>query len=455
MNRQEAEDIIYASYLEAQKYQNYEDPDSKKRHPEYTEELTEGLGKGVPGHTICVTGSKGKGSVSVMLSEMGQALGYRTGLLTSPHIKDFNERIRFQGEMISDSDFTRCVEATEDILSSVKPQVKQGTYISPMGYQALVALRYFREKRANLRIMECGKGAKYDDVAHVPHDIAIINNVFLEHTRELGDTLESIAGDKSHILRKNCRYGIIGPQMDNIDRIFIERAKKTGTKLLIYGRDFWVKDVSYSKEGMRFTYVFSGVSFPETMGLPLEGKMEFSVPLLGEHQARNAALAITAMLLIDPSVREKQEALQAALQRVVWPGRMEIKSQHPFTILDATINRESAKSVKRVLHELGMHRVTLIVGIPDDKDYVGVVEELQDYTNCLILTGSKNPHYVFTKKQVETLSEMGHRADWIDDTEKAYHMAKKYAAEEETPIVILGTTSVISEYTEMFQKELS
>jgi dihydrofolate synthase/folylpolyglutamate synthase len=102
-----------------------------------------------------------------------------------------------------------------------------------------------------------------------------------------------------------------------------------------------------------------------------------------------------------------------------------------------------------------MHRVTLIVGIPDDKDYVGVVEELQDYTNCLILTGSKNPHYVFTKKQVETLSEMGHRADWMDDTEKAYYMAKKYAAEEETPIVILGTTSVISEYTEMFQKELS
>lgn len=450
MTRQEAEDIIYESYLKAQDEQDYGDPDSKKRCPQYTEELTSGLAKGLTGHTVCITGSKGKGSVAMMLNEIGQALGNRTGLLTSPHIAVFNERIRFQGKMISDSDFIRCTEATEDILKPVKQTVKKGTYISPMGYQALIALRYFREKRANLRILECGKGAKYDDIAHVPHDIAIINNVFLEHTRELGDTLESIAGDKSHVLRNGCKYGIIGPQVEHVDLIFKERAKKSGTKLLVYGRDFWAEDITYTKEGMHFTYVYTAAAFPYDWEFS-QGRMEFTVPLLGEHQARNATLALTAMLLMDPDVISKQDVVQQAFQRVVWPGRMEIKSRHPFVLLDATINRESAKSVKEVLKKLNMHRITLVVGIPDDKDFTGVVDEMEEYTNTLILTGSKNPHYVFTEKQVEILRGNGHRAEWEPDTKKALELAKKYAIEEETPIVILGTTSVIAEYTAIFE----
>lgn len=450
MTRQEAEDIIYASYLEAQKYQNYEDPDKKKRCPKYTEELTEGLAKGLLGYTVCITGSKGKGSVATMLSELGQEMGYRTGLLTSPHIRSFNERIRFQGEMISDADFVRCTEATEDILQGVKSEVTPGTYISPMGYQALIALRYFREKRANLRVLECGKGAKYDDVAHVPHEIAIINNVFLEHTRELGETLESIAGDKSHLLRKNCKYGIIGPQIENVERIMKERGKCSGTKLLIYGHDFWAENIKYTREGMQFTYVYNTASFPDNMQPQGLGRMEFCVPLLGEHQARNATLALTALLLMNGSAVEKQDEIQRAFDRVVWPGRMEIKSRHPFVLLDATINRESAKVVKETLKQLNMRRITLVVGIPDDKDYVGVVEEMQEYTSVLILTGSKNPHYRFTKHQVEVLQGLDHNAEWTDDTGEALVKAKHYAAEEETPIVILGTTSVIAEYTELF-----
>ena len=446
MTRQEAENVIYASYLQVQEIQSYEDPDAKKRHPEYTEELTRGLATGLKGHTICITGSKGKGSVAVMTEAIGRAFQYRTGLLTSPHLRTFNERIRFQGQMISDSDFVRETEATVDVLQPYLAQVKKGTYISPMGYQALIALRYFREKRADLRILECGKGAKYDDVAHVPHDIAVINNVFLEHTRELGDTLESIAGDKSHVLRKGCRYGVIGPQSGNVERIFRERGQKSGTKLFFYGRDFWVEQVTYERDGMHFHYRVDRFALPEVT--VTEG--DFVVPLLGEHQARNAALAITTMLLVHPNLLEQPELVQSALSSVVWPGRMEVKWQHPFVLLDATINRESAKTVKAVLDHLKMHRVTLVLGIPMDKDYVGVAQEMRPFTTSLILTKSQNPHYVFSRDQVKTLAEEGIQAQWCEDTKTAIGQAKQMAAEEGTPIVLLGTTSFVAEYTEFF-----
>lgn len=453
MTRQEVEDAIYASYLKAQEHQNYQDPDALKRHPEYTEELTAGLATGLVGHTVCITGSKGKGSVAVMMSAIGVALEHRTGLLTSPHIHSFNERIRFNGTPITDHDFVRTAEATIDILKPVELQVEPGTYISPMGYQAMIGLRYFREKRADLRILECGKGAQYDDVARVPHDIAVINTVFLEHTRELGATLEAIASDKSHILRKNCKYGVIGPQSGNVERIFQERASRFGTKLLFYGRDFWAEDIQFEREGMRFVYRWDASAFPEGAGGTNQvGRMEFQVPLLGEHQARNAALAIAAMMLADSKLVEKQELVRQALRGISWPGRMEVKWHHPFVLLDATINRESAKAVKTVLDRLHMHRITLVVGIPDDKDYAGVIEELRPYTTALILTGSQNPHYVFTEQQVENLKELGIHAERRPRTREALAMAKELAGESGTPIVLLGTTSVVAEYTDIFNK---
>ena len=129
------------------------------------------------------------------------------------------------------------------------------------------------------------------------------------------------------------------------------------------------------------------------------------------------------------------------LLKLDWPGRMEVISKNPFMLLDACINEASCENVLKVLDYLNMKDVTLIVGIPDDKDYAGIVRAMKKVASDIILTKSQNPHYVFTKKQQERLQEEGIDTEWTESVFEAIELAK----EKKKPIIILGTTSVIGE----------
>ena len=124
---------------------------------------------------------------------------------------------------------------------------------------------------------------------------------------------------------------------------------------------------------------------------------------------------------------------------------MEVISKQPFILLDACINGASCENVLKVLNHLDIKEATVVVGIPDDKDYVGVVRAMKKVASDIILTKSGNPHYVFTKRQQERLEEEGIFARWTESVSEAIELAKN----KENPIVILGTTSVIAEVKKM------
>ena len=133
------------------------------------------------------------------------------------------------------------------------------------------------------------------------------------------------------------------------------------------------------------------------------------------------------------------------MSKLNWPGRMEVISKSPFVLLDACINRASCENVIKVLNYLSINDITLIVGIPDDKDYEGVVKAMEKSASTIILTKSGNLHYVFTRRQQERLKTEGINVVWTNSVSEALDMAK----EIEKPIVILGTTSVIAEVKKM------
>ena len=137
--------------------------------------------------------------------------------------------------------------------------------------------------------------------------------------------------------------------------------------------------------------------------------------------------------------------MKKSLAKLTWPGRMEVISEEPFMLLDACINGASCENVIKVLKYLNIEDVTLIVGIPDDKDYAGVVKVMKDMASTVILTKSQNPHYVFTRRQQERLEKEGMKTQWTESVWEALERAK----EKEKPIVILGTTSVIAEVKKM------
>lgn len=424
MTKSEAEDFVYKSYLKAAKYQDYNQTDSEKRHPELTKKL---IRKKTGSPSVVVTGSKGKGSVANMISQILQTK-YKVGLMTSPHITDFCERFKINGKNISDEDFIKYMAHIQPQINKIDSEIPENICVSPMGIQTILALEYFNDFQTDFNIFECGKGAKFDDVNNVLHQYAVINSIFLEHTRELGGTLEAIAQDKAHVITGEQKCVFTAQQTDSVLAVIKERAEKFKVPLRIYGRDFSAKNICFTNRGMTFDVDIGGQIYKN-----------ISLPLLGIHQAKNCALA---MALCKEVLGDFDfEAVKVKLSELNYPGRMEIISKEPLIILDACINSASCENVKKSLKYLNINKITCIIGIPDDKDFAGVIREMKDLSEKIILTKSNNPHYIFTEKQCDKMAEEGIETVWTNSVEEAIEKAKKTML----PLVILGTTSVISD----------
>lgn len=424
MDRVEAENYVYKSYLKAKKYQEYNTKDSEKRRPDLTKEIIKARA-GTP--CVLVTGSKGKGSVATMISQILQ-IKYKVGLMTSPHLVNFCERFKINGVNITDEEFTKYMASIQNEIDEIDSKIAHNVCVSPMGIQAALGLEYFNARKTDFNIFECGKGVKYDDVNNIPHQYAVINSIFLEHTRELGDTLEAIAEDKSHIINGEQKCVFVAEQAESVLKVLRKRAEQYHVKLKVYGEDFKAEKIRYSNEGMIFDVIVDGNKYKEIV-----------IPLMGKHQAKNCALAMALCKEVfgDIDLKKVKENLIATN----WPGRMEVISKEPFIILDACINAASCSNVKDVLKQLKIKSAAVIIGIPIDKDYVGVAREMAAVSQNLILTKSQNPHYLFSDEQCIQLKKEGIEAAWTESVEEAIDMAKNYCK----PIVILGTTSVVAE----------
>ena len=442
--QKEAEDFVYASYLRAATHQDYAAQDAGKRHPELTRSL---LRQKSIAPCVVVTGSKGKGSVANMIFRILQT-NLSVGLMTSPHITDFRERFRVNDTMISETDFCRLMAEIQPEILDIASDLPDSVCISPMGIQADLALTYFSEKHTDFNIFECGKGAKYDDVNNIRHDYAVINRIFLEHTRELGDTLTAIAEDKSHVITGEQKCVYFAEQDPEVLKVLVRRAEAMQVPYKIYGRDFQAENIRYTCSGMLFDVVIGDNIYPD-----------LQIPLLGEHQAKNCALALAPCVDVMADLFRESNApdifsdtmcnqIRCQLSAIHHPGRMEILSSDPFILLDACIHSASCENVKAVLRHLGISNCTVIVGIPEDKDYAGVIRSMREVANRIILTKSGNPHYHFSQKQQVSLAEEGIGTIWTDSVQQALTLADSCP----DSIVILGTTSVISEVERIFRQ---
>ena len=422
-------DYIYSSYMKAQKNLPYDMPDKYKRNPEMSRQILNDLSSS---DNILVTGSKGKGSISNFISSiLSQYI--KTGLYTNPHIINFNERFKINNEEITDEDLKKYILLAEDKFSSIEKNLKKEEFISPIGIQAAIALMYFRDSSTDFNVFECGKGVKYDDINNINRDYAVISTIFLEHTRELGETIEEIAENKSFIIRKGEKCAYTSVQEEKVLNILRNRAEKEGVMLKEYGRDFYAENIIYTDSGMKFDVVTSEKTYKN-----------LEISMLGEHQCINASIAIAFcedyLKILD------DEKLQAGLKNVKNYGRAEIISEEPLIILDASINRKSAEMFKKILANLSYKNYNFIVGIPDDKDYEGVVKEIKSLAGKIILTRTHNPHYKFTSVQKEVLEIEGIEVLESRDIADAMNILKG----DNTPICILGTTSLITEVKKYF-----
>lgn len=440
-NAKEAEDFVYSSYMNAIDKIPKDMPDMMTRSPHLTGVLLDKMGRpDKKQRNVLVTGSKGKGSVSRMISKLIEAHGFKTGLCTSPHLVSFLERIRINGNSISENDFVKYANILEPYAAEVQKQLTGAEYIGPAGITAVLAILYYLDQKTDYNVFECGKGARYDDVIRLHSEASVINTVFLEHIPQLGSNLPEIAFNKAGVINSTQRFAVSANQQREARDIIQREAREKGVRLYSCGQDFLCENISIERNGTYFDVITRNSKY-----------RNIKLNLMGRHQAYNAAIAIcTAEDLLEDV---KEENVRGALECIAWPGRLEVISRSPLTILDGCINRECAKHIREVVNEMGNTDVISIVGIPDDKDYKGVVCGMSDVSRRIILTTSKNKNLKFTTDQMDKTKlmlgeKLIYEAELEDAIETAYNLV-----EGDGLVCIIGTQSLVRDVKEYFKQD--
>ncbi len=315
--------------------------------------------------TIVVTGSRGKGSVSTITAKLLSAMGRHAGTITSPHLVHWNERIRVAGRMIPSQDFLRILRALQPHIDAEIAGLADRQYLSPQGIFLAIALRYFDEQRADVAVLEVGRGGRFDDIATVPNQLALFTPILLEHTALLGASLERIAWHKAGIINPG-GAAISLPQAAEAAAQLSKEAAQQAARLTVLRVDELAELVSRRANG-------------QVIRLPAYG--ELYLPLLGRYQLANATLAIRAA----EQVGLDETALRTGLAAVQWQGRAHQLQETPRIVIDGAITPLSARLFVESLGELSAPVVS-IVGVPRDRDYSGVYREMAAVSAVLIIT---------------------------------------------------------------------
>ncbi|MEO8288755.1 MAG: folylpolyglutamate synthase/dihydrofolate synthase family protein [Chloroflexota bacterium] len=349
--------------------------------------------------SVVVAGTKGKGSVAAMLDAILRESGHRTALYTSPHLHTFRERIRVDGAMISPDDMARITERIENVVEKIKalgdPTLVPTTY----ELATAIAFLYFQEQQVELAVLEVGLGGRLDTVNVVEPLVSVITSISMDHMQVLGDTLAEIAGEKAGIIKPSGRV-ITAPQQEEAMRVIVQVAEEKQASLVIVGREIYIgtghlPEVIADEEGVPIYQVFT-LGFEDGSDMP-SSKLRVKLPLLGNHQQVNAAVALGAIhVLQDAGIETTNTTIQAGFSKVDWPGRLEVVHRKPVVVVDGAHNVESMAILGQAIGDLFHKRSTVVVmGLSRDKDIAGIVKELKNWSDGL--AGPKIERLIVTR----------------------------------------------------------
>jgi len=381
--------------------------------------------------TAHIAGSKGKGSVAAMMASTLTASGYTTGLYTSPHLHDLNERMRVDLEMVSNEELVALVDRLRPEIEAVN---KAATYGKLTTFEILTALGFthFAQKGVDYQVIEVGLGGRLDATNVVHPDVCVITSISFEHTEVLGNTLAEIATEKAGIIKDGSRV-VISPQNEEVDTVFEEECRTHGAELLRVGRDITWHNPRYEQERQLFQ---------------VKGRLdsyELSIPLLGQYQLDNATAAVAALeVLAERGPGITAETIRSGLERVQWEGRLQILSRHPLLVVDGAHNVDSVRRLKQSLRQFfNYERAILIIGLSADKDLGGVVSELVPFFDRVIVTRSIHPRAMATAPIAAEFARRGAKAEETGDISIALPLALDLAGDKDL-ICVTGSLFVVA-----------
>jgi dihydrofolate synthase/folylpolyglutamate synthase len=382
--------------------------------------------------SIHVAGTNGKGSTSHMLASVFQLAGYKTGLYTSPHLKEFTERIRVNGAEIEKSFVVDFTERVKPLIAQIEPSFFEITVV--------MAFDYFVFCGIDIAIVEVGLGGRLDSTNVILPELSVITNIGWDHKDILGDTLEKIAAEKAGIIKPNVPV-VISERQPGIDKVFLDRAKKQKATLFFASEEYHVEqrvvDGHVTLEVLRDREVLLN---------------EITLPLQGFYQRRNIAGVLKAVNLMRGmgwtiTSQQLRQGLEQVVQQTGLKGRWQILSQHPLTVCDTGHNVDGIQEVVRQIEAQTYGKLFMVIGMVKDKDIRDVLALLP-----------KDANYYFCQAKIpraldaESLSDMalaaGLTGKVVADVNEALGEARKQATKDDM-IFIGGSTFVVAEINDL------
>ena len=357
---------------------------------------------------VHVAGTNGKGSTSVMTASALSACGYKTGLYTSPHLARVNERMRLDGAEIPDGEFARVVSALASAAEGLAEPCTEFELLTA------AALLWFAEAGADIAVLEVGMGGRFDATNVIPRsECAVITNIGLDHTAVLGDTVEAIAAEKAGIFKGG--RAVCYDLPDNVYAVLRAAAERTGTALT--RADFsLLEPLADSIEGQRFRFAGG----------------EYSIRLLGAHQLKNAALALTALDELRAAGWDiPLEAAQKGLASAVWPARFELVGRSPLFVVDGGHNPQCVAATAAAIREyLPGGQCVILMGVLADKDWRAMLDTLSTVAEGFVCVTPDSPRALPAAELGAEIMRRGLHAEVCSGVPEAVEAAKALAGEQ-------------------------
>lgn len=340
---------------------------------------------------VHVAGTNGKGSACAMIANTLKHAGLRTGLYTSPHLIEPTERIQINSATVTSEEFAEVFEVVHAAAESLLADEQIDAHPSYFETVTAMALHIFRE-RCDITVMEVGLGGRLDATNVILPELCVITPVSFDHESFLGNTLESIAGEKAGILKRGIPL-VLSRQLAPAEAVILNRAREWGCEVICTA-NFPASDITLTPRGSTFHI----------------GHVQYECILPGEHQIENATAAIIACrhLGIDTP------AIQAGLSTVTWPGRLEFVSQNPDFVLDGAHNPAGAAALASYIRRFCADRpVWIVYGAMRDKAIEEVTAHLFPLADRLILT---TPNFPRALRPQSILEIAGHRNPVVAET---------------------------------------
>lgn len=375
---------------------------------------------------IHITGTKGKGSTTLVLSNMLKFAGYKTASFVSPHIINVRERIAINNQWISEEDFINITKKIKNILEENKIY-----NITVFEIFTIIGLYYFYIQNVDYACIEVGIGGKLDCTNIVDSSISVITSISYDHMEILGNTIEEITVQKAGIIKENSLVVSAAQEKESIN-IIKKISKEKKSKLYVFKKDFDVDIISNTNKILEFIYIEN------------EKKYKFETTLLGEHQSENISLAFKTFTLLINNEKLYYKAVDS-IKNFSINARLTFVQRNPDIIIDGAHNSKSLFRILKTIYKWYDYLIILFAPL-SEKDIKGMCEILQN-SDSFIIVSSPNTNYKENDSYKTYQYFQGiENAIHIEDFNEAVKYMQKLSKEKNIPALVIGSLYSASDY---------